>query len=160
MISTTKYPDIYQLLPHRGTMSLLDKIEHFDEELLRASTVVKEDAPFLDGHFPGYPILPGIVLIEMMYQACGLYGGLKALSEQEGESIDYSNGMVARSIGVDKLMFKKPVFPKDKLLIEVKPLKKVMNFSTYSGKVIIEASNSVCVSGKLTVFLGKTMNHE
>jgi 3-hydroxyacyl-[acyl-carrier-protein] dehydratase len=146
-------------------MLLVDQIESYEAEALIASTVVKEQSPFVDGHFPGYPILPGVILVEMMYQACGLYGGLSAIYGDkfpEGKWMDvdvsfeeFTRDLKARSIGIDKLVFKKPVYPNDELVIIVKPLKRFLNFSTYEGEIRDKATNEQVVKGKLTVFLGK-----
>lgn len=153
------YPDVSQLLPHEGHMKLLESITFYNSEILQVRTKVDSSSIFFDGHFPGYPILPGVILVEMMYQACGLFGGLGHLIEQNNLNghIEYSNGMVARSIGIDKLRFQKPVFPEEELLIEVKPLKKVMSFAIYQGIITKIKDESVVVNGELTVFMGKSI---
>lgn len=153
------------LLPHRNTMLLVDQIESYKADRLVASVTVKENSPFVDGHFPGYPILPGVILVEMMFQSCGLFGGLSAIygaefPEGDWKDVDisfeeFTRDLKARSIGIDKLVFKKPVYPNDELLIEVIPLKRFINFSTYQGKITDKATGEVVVKGKLTVFLGK-----
>jgi len=164
MEAQIKYPAVTNLLPHRNTMLLVDRIEEFSPEGLVASRTVRENSPFVDGHFPGYPILPGVILVEMMFQTCGLFGGMSAMyaHSTNGEAAsdsaameDFTKDLKARSIGIDKLVFKKPVYPNDELIIEVKPLKKFMNFSTYSAKIIDKSTQEIIVKGKLTVFLGK-----
>lgn len=160
----TKYPPAASLLPHKRTMLLVDEIEDYSLERLVVSTAVKENSPFFDGHFPGHPILPGVILVEMMNQACCLFGSMSAIyaNSENGEPAvsaaefeSFARNLKVRSIGIDKVVFKKPVYPKAQLIIEVKPLKKFRNFSTYVGKIFDKSNNELVVKGNLTVFVDK-----
>ncbi|MEZ4986045.1 MAG: hypothetical protein R2795_13585 [Saprospiraceae bacterium] len=165
MITKEKYPPPTFLLPHRGNMQLIDQISEFDAKGITVRTCIKEDSPFLDGHFPNYPILPGIVLLEMMFQACGLHGSLSALEvagilgqwDQQEASVyeSMTMSMKSRAIGADKLIFKKPVFPGDELEISAIPMKSFLQFSTYEATVKNAQSGELVAKSTLTVFSGK-----
>lgn len=165
MIAIEKYPPIPWLLPHRNTMLLVEEIIAFDASHITVLTRVSDDTPFLDGHFPGFPILPGVVLIEMMYQTCALHGSLSGLQaagalqewwKRDASAFeDAARNMKIRAVGADKLVFKKPVFPGDTLLVEVKPCKQFLQFTTYEGSISDALTKAVVVKSLLTVYQDK-----
>ena len=98
--------EIKKLLPHREPMLLVDEAEAVDEKPARGSYTIKGDEFFLQGHFPGQPVTPGVMLCEMMAQTCCVL-----LSGQSGGKTPYFTSL-------DKVKFKKTVLPGDKLEIE------------------------------------------
>ena len=98
--------EIKKLLPHREPMLLVDEAEAVDEKTARGSYTIKGDEFFLQGHFPGQPVAPGVMLCEMMAQTCCVL-----LSGQSGGKTPYFTSL-------DKVKFKKTVLPGDKLEIE------------------------------------------
>ena len=98
--------EIKKLLPHREPMLLVDEAEAVDEKTARGSYTIKGDEFFLQGHFPGQPVTPGVMLCEMMAQTCCVL-----LSGQSGGKTPYFTSL-------DKVKFKKTVLPGDKLEIE------------------------------------------
>ncbi len=104
---------IQKLLPHRYPFLLLDRIlELRVGEYLEAIKNVTINEPFFPGHFPGKPVMPGVLLLEAMAQACGILMAqtLRAQGTEEETRLFYL-------AGVDKARFRRPVVPGDQLRI-------------------------------------------
>jgi len=114
---------IMQIIPHRYPFLLLDRIiELRRRERIVAIKNVTINEPFFQGHFPGYPIMPGVLVIEAMAQA----GALLLLTEIE----DRANKIMVFT-GIERAKFRKPVTPGDQLRIEVD----VLAFRRTAGKI-------------------------
>lgn len=121
--------DIYQilkLLPHRYPFLLVDRVLEVDERRFRALKNVTFNEPYFQGHFPGYPIMPGVLLIEAMAQAA------VAVVIQQPE---YRPGGLVFLVGVEEARFKKPVVPGDTLFLEGE----LLAYRRGLGKVRVEA---------------------
>lgn len=104
--------EIREYLPHRYPFLLVDRV--IDLELGETITAIKNvtiNEPFFDGHFPGLPIMPGVLIIEAMAQAAGILG-FKTLDKKP------SDGSIYMFVGADKMRFKKPVVPGDQLSLK------------------------------------------
>ncbi len=144
-----------ELLPHRAPMLLIDRIiAYAPGTSIQAATTVRPDNIFFQGHFPGEPILPGIVLAEMMFQACGLFGRLEALSALSPDAAQLAGyrPKSGRAIKVDKLTFSQPVLPDDQLTITAVFDHRMLNFSIFHTKVEI-AGRGVAAKGTVTVLI-------
>jgi len=107
------YPDIIRRLPHRYPFLLVDRvIELVDGERVVAIKNVTANEPFFEGHFPGRPIMPGVLILEAMAQAAGLLVFRSQGTRPEANAVYYY-------VGIDGARFKKPVVPGDLLEIEV-----------------------------------------
>ena len=105
--------DIQNYLPHRYPFLLIDKILDFKKhDFLKAQKNVSNNEPFFQGHFPGHPVFPGVLILEAMAQATALLD-FKS-NEREKDSLLYY------FVGIDKARFKKPVVPGDIMIIDVK----------------------------------------
>jgi len=108
--------DIMKFLHHRYPFLLIDRIlELVPGEKVVALKNVTVNEPFFQGHFPGYPIMPGVLILEAMGQAGGVLARTY-LPEDKGDLLYYFTG-------IDKARFRKPVFPGDQIIFEVKLLK-------------------------------------
>lgn len=97
-------------LPHAYPFVLLDRVlEHEPGERVVALKNVTYNEPFFPGHFPGAPVMPGVLILEVMAQVTGI------LAVGAGES-----GARYYIVGVDKARFRKPVVPGDQLVVEVR----------------------------------------
>ncbi|MEM1358897.1 MAG: FabA/FabZ family ACP-dehydratase [Bacteroidota bacterium] len=152
----TAFPPVASMLPHREPMLLIDKITNYEPGVsLTAAKFVPEDLVFFKGHFPGYPMLPGICLIEMMFQSCGLFGRMEAMGAAAGAGQETKKPMVGRAIRVNKTSFTHPVFPNTELSIQVAVKQRLMAFSVYNAKVI-NGEGQVVAKGEVTVHLDKS----
>jgi len=105
---------IQAILPHRYPFLLIDRIlEHERKKRIVAIKNVTINEPFFAGHFPGYPVMPGVLIVEAMAQA----GGIVLLTEVE----DRSNKLILFT-GIEKARFRRPVVPGDQMRIEVTTL--------------------------------------
>ena len=105
--------EIQRLLPHRYPFLLVDRILELDRgKSIRAVKNVTADEPCFQGHFPGIPIFPGVLILEVMAQASGL---LVFKSPEQCPKDDNLYMLV----GIDKARFKRTVVPGDRLLVDV-----------------------------------------
>jgi beta-hydroxyacyl-ACP dehydratase FabZ len=127
---------IREILPHRYPMLLVDRIEELEEERVVGIKNVTANEPFFVGHFPDFPVMPGVLIIEAMAQVAGVL----VLSRIP----DRRNKLVLL-ISVDQAKFRKPVRPGDQLRIEMKVSKrkasvaKMYGTATVDGAVVAEA---------------------
>jgi 3-hydroxyacyl-[acyl-carrier-protein] dehydratase len=110
--------DIYELLkylPQRYPVLMIDRVKELDPgKRIVALKNVSANEPHFQGHFPGRPIMPGVLILEAMAQAAGVlaFAGQGALQQPERSVYYY--------VGIDNARFKKPVVPGDQLELEVK----------------------------------------
>ncbi len=101
--------EILRLLPHRYPFLLVDRILEADEKRFRALKNVTINEPFFQGHFPGFPVMPGVLILEAMAQAA-----VGVVARQPG----FKPGGLVFLAGVEEARFKKPVLPGDTLILE------------------------------------------
>ncbi len=133
--------EIMNILPHRDDMLLLDEVNR-DGEIARGIYKVRGDEFFLNGHFPGNPIVPGVILCEILAQsACVL------LQDEMG------NGKLPVYTGLDKVRFRNPVRPGDTIETECKitrakaPFYFAQGTASVNGKICVSADFSFAVTG-------------
>lgn len=103
---------ILDTMPHRYPFLLIDRIvDYTPAESIIAIKNVTINEPFFQGHFPGQPIMPGVLILEAMAQATGMLAYYTNRSWGEADNVYYL-------VGVDKARFKKPVIPGDQLRLE------------------------------------------
>jgi len=111
-----KTEQILGLLPHRYPFLLIDRVLEVTDDRVRALKNVTVNEPYFQGHFPGAPVMPGVLQIEAMAQA----GGILAM-----RSIAFDPAtQVMMFLAIDAVKFRKAVTPGDQLMIEVVPLRK------------------------------------
>ena len=109
--------EILKYLPHRYPFLLLDRVVEFEpNQRLLAQKNVTINEQFFQGHFPKFPVMPAVLILEAMAQATGLLA-LRSMEHPPGENSVYY------FVGIDKARFRKPVVPGDQLLIEVTRVK-------------------------------------
>lgn len=130
--------EILKLLPHRYPFVLVDRVlKVVPGESIQAIKNVTINEPFFMGHFPEFPVMPGVLILEAMAQVMGIL----AFKTREAQGMGKEDGKIFYFAGIDSARFKKPVTPGDQLLIEVK-LIKIKND-------VIKAEATVLVQGDL-----------
>jgi UDP-3-O-[3-hydroxymyristoyl] N-acetylglucosamine deacetylase/3-hydroxyacyl-[acyl-carrier-protein] dehydratase len=130
---------VLDVLPHRFPFVLIDRVISMDGETsLTALKNVSVNEPFFPGHFPGHPVMPGVLQLEAMAQAAGILLLKKGSAE----------GKVAFFMSADKVKFRKPVVPGDQLIIEA-VLDKVRGNKLATAKVECKVGEKVVSSASL-----------
>ncbi len=121
---------ISRILPHRYPFLLVDKIVHLEvEKKVIGVKNVTVNEPFFQGHFPGQPVMPGVLIIEAMAQTGGILL-LNSLPDFEEKLVYFMQ--------INNAKFRKPVVPGDQLFLEVEMLQKKSKIFTMTGKVYVD----------------------
>jgi 3-hydroxyacyl-[acyl-carrier-protein] dehydratase len=135
--------EIMNFLPHRYPFLLIDRVLEFEPtKRLVAIKNVTMNEPFFQGHFPGHPIMPGVLVVEAMAQA----GALIMLSE-----IEDRGSKLAVFTGIEKAKFRRPITPGDQIRFEVEVLSfrsragRIQGRATVEGKLACEATLTCAV---------------
>ncbi|WP_457600440.1 3-hydroxyacyl-ACP dehydratase FabZ [Hydrogenivirga sp.] len=130
--------EIMEVLPHRYPILLVDRIEEYEEgKRIVGVKNVTVNEPVFQGHFPGFPLFPGVYVLEAMAQVGGILM-IKSLNLEIGK-------YAVVFAGIDDARFKRPIFPGDQLRMELevislkKALSKMKGTTTVNGKVVAEA---------------------
>jgi 3-hydroxyacyl-[acyl-carrier-protein] dehydratase len=129
--------EISAVLPHRYPMLMVDRIVEISDDAVVGIKNVTANEPHFNGHFPGFPVMPGVLIIEAMAQVGGIL-----ISRVNANA----RGKVMFLASVDEAKFRKPVVPGDQLRIEMKILKmkhtvaKLKGTATVEGVLVAEAT--------------------
>ena len=107
---------IERILPHRYPFLLVDRVDEIGDERIVARKLVSRNEPFFNGHFPGHPVMPGVLIIEALAQAGALLAAHVVAFSQETHVVYF--------MAIDNARFRKPVVPGDVLTLDVVPLRK------------------------------------
>ena len=122
---------IRDLLPHREPMLLVDEL--YDIKKLSSATAlvdVKKDSFFVQGHFPGQPVMPGVLIVESFGQAAA------ALTAHGLDKSTYENKLVFL-MGVEKARFRNPVIPDCKLILKIEAIRSHGKVWKYKGEAFV-----------------------
>lgn len=132
-MNTKDIHEILEFLPHRYPFLLIDRILDYEKDTsLTAIKNVTVNEPFFQGHYPNRPVMPGVLLIEVMAQAAALLAGISA--DVKGGS----SNLVYYFVGADKVRFKRPVEPGDQLKIDVTLDRKVRGMWFCSAVITVD----------------------
>ena len=128
------YEDIIKILPHRYPFLLVDRITELElgKRVVGIKNVSSNES-FFQGHFPGNPIMPGVLIIEAMAQV----GGVLAKLSMEGV-VDSKEGDPVFFMSMDKVKFRKPVVPGDQIIFELKPLRTGSRVWKMAGRAFVK----------------------
>ncbi len=116
---------IQRILPHRYPFLLVDRILELepDRRVVGLKNVTANE-PFFAGHFPGRPVMPGVLIVEALAQTAGVLMG-------------EASGLIPMFMGIDKARFRRPVKPGDQLRLEVEVLRKRRSVCRVAGRAFV-----------------------
>ncbi len=139
---------IMELLPHRYPFLLVDRvIELVPDDRIVALKNVTINEPFFQGHFPGKPVMPGVLIIEAMAQAGGILAYQTSPAEKRNRLIYF--------MGMDKVRFRKMVVPGDQIIFEAKILKFRSKVAKMSGTASVD--NQLVAEAELMASFGDNL---
>lgn len=127
---------IMDMLPHRYPFLLVDRVGQVDVEQ-RSITAYKNvtmNEPFFQGHFPGMPVMPGVLILEALAQAGGLFVLLSPDMDMRGKIFLFT--------GMDKVKFRRPVVPGDQLFLHVTDIRHKMNLWKMVGVAKVDGETA------------------
>ena len=132
---------IREVLPHRYPILLVDRVLELEPgNRIRALKNVSVNEPFFDGHFPGNPVMPGVLLVEGMAQAAGIL----LLHDREDR-----DQLAIYFASIDRARFRKPVLPGDQVVYEVSLIRARSSFAKLEGRVLVDdqlCAEAICSS--------------
>lgn len=139
--------EIKEYLPHRYPFLLVDRVLEVEEgKSIVGYKNVSNNEPFFDGHFPGKPIMPGVLIVEAMAQISGILGFLMVDKKA-------SDGVIHLLAGSSKVRFKRPVVPGDQLILESTFLSRRHGIWKFDCRALV-GDNVVCVAEVMTAERG------
>ena len=132
MTNSLSKKQIIELLPHREPMLLIEEL--YDIKKLFSATAivnVKKDSFFVNGHFPGQPVMPGVFIVESFGQAAA------ALTAHGPDKSTYENKLVFL-MGVEKARFRNPVIPDCKLILKIEAIRSHGRVWKYKGEAFVD----------------------
>lgn len=123
--------DIMEYLPHRYPFLLVDRVTDIvPGESITALKNISINEEFFKGHFPGHPVMPGVLIIEALAQAA-------ALLTFKTEDVKPNGKMVTYFVGIDKARFRNPVFPGDQLVLQARLLRHTYRVWKYAVQAMV-----------------------
>ena len=130
--SVMEIAEIKEYLPHRYPFLLVDRVLELEPDVrIVAIKNVTINEPFFQGHFPHYPVMPGVLIVEAMAQAAALLS-FKSLGTKRDDN------MVVYLVGVDGARFKRPVVPGDTLILEAEKLLEKRGLIKYAVRAKVD----------------------
>lgn len=124
--------EIMRLLPHRYPFLLIDRVLECEpgKEIVALKNVTINE-PYFGGHFPNFPVMPGVLIVEAMAQA-------SALLAFKTFDLELSETNVFYFVGIDGARFKKPVTPGDRLIIKAQILRSIKGIWKFTGQAYVD----------------------
>jgi 3-hydroxyacyl-[acyl-carrier-protein] dehydratase len=136
-MTSMDFEEITAILPHRYPMLMVDRVIEMTDESIVGIKNVTINEPQFTGHFPGFPVMPGVLIVEAMAQVAGIL--VAKLAPQ-------TRGRLMFLASVEDAKFRKPVVPGDQLRLEMKLLRlktsiaKMQGIATVDGQIVAEAT--------------------
>lgn len=147
-VTTIEVRDIMAMLPHRYPFQLVDRVLSWQSEPVLKLTAIKNvtiNEPFFQGHFPGNPIMPGVLIIEALAQASGVLAFVSRSAQENPKGLYYL-------VKIDNARFKRTVVPGDQLVLEVIQKRMVRGMGLYDCEALVDgrqvASAEILCAGR------------
>lgn len=123
--------EIMRHLPHRYPFLLIDRVLSCDpgKELVAIKNVTMNE-PYFSGHFPNFPVMPGVLIVEAMAQAAAILAFKSFKPKRSADSVYYF-------VGIDNARFKKPVTPGDQLIIKTQIVRNLRGIWKFTGQAFV-----------------------
>jgi 3-hydroxyacyl-[acyl-carrier-protein] dehydratase len=121
--------EIRRILPHRYPMLLVDRVVELEAERIVGIKNVTATEPFFSGHFPDFPVMPGVLIVEAMAQTAGVLV-LKGIPDRESKLV--------LLVSIESAKFRRPVVPGDQLRIEMVVLKRKHTVAKMAGRATVD----------------------
>ncbi len=121
--------EIRRILPHRYPMLLVDRILELEPERIVGIKNVTANEAFFSGHFPDFPVMPGVLIVEAMAQTAGVLV-LKSIPDRESKLV--------LLVAIEYAKFRKPVVPGDQLRIEMMVLRRKASVAKMAGRATVD----------------------
>ncbi len=127
---------IMEQLPHRYPFLLVDRVTRcLPGESIEAIKNVTVNEPFFPGHFPGQPVMPGVMIVEALAQTAGLLAFATG-GRRQGEDLTFY------FVGIDKARFRRPVTPGDKLVLKVTFVRRIKDIWKFSANASVDGETA------------------
>ena len=130
-MTTMDVHEIRRILPHRYPMLLVDRIVEFEAERIVGIKNVTANEPFFSGHFPDFPVMPGVLIVEAMAQTAGVLV-LKSVEDRDRKLV--------LLVSIEYAKFRRPVVPGDQLRMELIMLKRKASVAKMSGRATVDGA--------------------
>ena len=120
--------DILRVLPHKYPFLMVDKVIRKTDTNIMTLKNVSHNEPYFSGHFPDFPIMPGVLILEGMFQSGGLLFGCDNLDK----------GQLVYVATVDKVKFIKPALPGDQIKFDINITTNLSKYAKFSGKAYVD----------------------
>jgi 3-hydroxyacyl-[acyl-carrier-protein] dehydratase len=133
-LSQIEVNEIMQMLPHRYPLQLVDRVLSWQSEPVKKLTAIKNvtnNEPFFTGHFPGNPIMPGVLILEALAQASGILAFVSDSARKADVGLYYL-------VKIDKARFSKTVIPGDQLVLEVIQKRIMRGMGLYECQAMVD----------------------
>ncbi len=128
-MATLNIDDIQAILPHRYPFLLVDRIIEMEPDRVVGIKNVTYNEPFFTGHFPDFPVMPGVLIVEAMAQTAGV---------QVLESMPDRANKLVLLVAIESARFRKPVRPGDTLRMEMAVVKRKASVAKFAGKATVD----------------------
>jgi 3-hydroxyacyl-[acyl-carrier-protein] dehydratase len=131
ILNAMEIQEIMEQLPHRYPMLLIDRVLSIDpgKEVVALKNVSINE-PYFAGHFPRYPVMPGVLVVEAMAQAAAILTFKTYNLKVDADRVYYF-------VGIDQARFKKPVMPGDQLILKVQLVRSIRNIYKFTAQAYV-----------------------
>lgn len=143
--------EILSMIPHRYPFIMIDRVIDYDTHTLTAIKNVSINEPYIQGHFPGNHIMPGVMMIESMAQASTILA-FKYVEDHADDIVKYFKGAGILFSGADQVKFKKVVYPGDQMFVHTTLTRQARNLFEFDAR--IEVDKIIVAEAKLKALAG------